>query len=243
MSLKLHIKICILISFPIFREVSSKCLNTGFTNTLNDDKIVIINTFKGFIMSRPKNTNRNSKPILDREYSILKSYVNGLETFETTKVKWLRSVELLFISGLRVSEILDIKIKDIVEGIKKSELSVFVKKQKIIRHIPLSNKSVSILKKLIKDEDDMDGYFIHKRNSKRNNLNSIGFTKDFNFVIQNILGKEFSSHSFRKGIITHMSMKGINPKITQSYIGHRNVTTTLNYYKPTSEDVRECLVR
>lgn len=192
---------------------------------------------------RPKNTNKNSKPILDKEFSVLKSYVNGLETFETTKLKWLRSLEILYMSGLRVSEILDIRIKDIQNGIEKSELSVFVKKQKIIRHIPLSQKSVNILKRLIKDETDIDGYFIHKRNSKRSNLNPNGFTKEFNDLLQLVLGKDFSSHSFRKGIITQMSKKGINPRLTQTFIGHRNVTTTLNYYKPTVEDVRECLVR
>ena len=194
-------------------------------------------------MGRPKNTNKNSKPILEKEFSILKSYVNGLETFETTKSKWTRSLELLFMSGLRVSEILDIRIKDIQSGIEKSELSVFVKKQKIIRHIPLSPKSVNILKRLIKDEADMDGYFIHKRNSKRSNLNPNGFTKEFNDLLQLVLGKDYSSHSFRKGLITQMSMKGINPKLTQTFIGHRNVTTTLNYYKPTVNEVRECLVR
>jgi len=194
-------------------------------------------------MGRPNHTNRNSKPILEKEYKILKSYINGLDSFETTKTKWLRSVELLFISGLRVSEILSLKISDINLGIETSELSVFVKKQKIIRHIPLSDKSISTLKKLIKDEEDENSYFIHKRNSKRRNLNHIGFTKDFNQLIQLVLGSEYSSHSFRKGLITQMSMKGINPKITQSFIGHRNVTTTLNYYKPTVEDIRECLVR
>ena len=194
-------------------------------------------------MGRPLNTNKNSKPILDKEFSILKSYVNGLETFETTKSKWIRSLELLFMSGLRVSEILDIRIKDIQNGIDNSELSVFVKKQKIIRHIPLSLKSVNILKRLIKDETDMDGYFIHKRNSKRNNLNPNGFTKEFNDLLQLVLGKDYSSHSFRKGLITQMSMKGINPRLTQAFIGHRNVTTTLNYYKPTTEDIRNSLVR
>ena len=194
-------------------------------------------------MGRPKNTNKNSKPILDKEFLILKSYVNGLETFETTKTKWIRSLEILYMSGLRVSEILNIRIKDIVEGINKSELSVFVKKQKIIRHIPLSKKSINTLKRLIRDETDMESYFIHKRNSKMSNLNPNGFTKEFNDLLQLVLGKDYSSHSFRKGLITQMSMKGINPKITQTFIGHRNVTTTLNYYKPTVEDVRECLVR
>ena len=195
-------------------------------------------------MSRPHNTQRNSKPILEREYKILKSYINGLETFETTKVKWMRSLELLYMSGMRVSEILDITIEDIIDGIKKGELSVFVKKQKIIRHIPLSKNSINILKRLIKNVSDIDSLYIHKRSNSKSKINPIGFTKDFNNFIQNILGKEYSTHSFRKGLITQMSVNGINPKITQTFIGHRNVTTTLNYYKPTAAaDVRNCLVR
>ncbi len=192
---------------------------------------------------RPKLSNRNSKPILEKEYQIIKSYINGLETFETTKTKWIRTIELLYICGLRLSEIIDIKIKDIKNGIEKSELSVFIKKQKIIRHIPLSEKSISTLKKLTKNESDLDNYFIHKRNNKKRKLNSNSFTKEFNDLLQLVLGNEYSSHSFRKGLITQMSIRGINPRITQSFIGHKNVTTTLNYYKPTIEDVRECLVR
>lgn len=192
---------------------------------------------------RPKLSNRNSKPILEKEYQVMKSYINGLETFETTKTKWIRTIELLYVCGLRLSEIIDIKTKDIKNGIEKSELSVFIKKQKIIRHIPLSQKSISTLKKLIKNENDDDTYFIHKRNNKKCKLNSNSFTKEFNDLLQLVLGNEYSSHSFRKGLITQMSMRGINPRITQSFIGHKNVTTTLNYYKPTIEDVRECLVR
>lgn len=192
---------------------------------------------------RPSGTYRNSKPILEDEYRILKSYINGLDGFETTKVKWLRSLELLWMSGLRVSEILTIRISDIHNGISKKELSVFVQKQKIIRHIPLSDKSVNVLKRLIEDETDEDNYYIHKRNSKMSNLNPIGFTKDFNQLIQSVLGKEFSTHSMRKGIIYSMSKKGINPSVTKSFIGHKNISTTLNYYSPTLQDVRECLVR
>ena len=192
---------------------------------------------------RPKNSNRNSKPILDREYQLLKTYVNGLDTFKTTKIKWIRSLEILFYSGLRVSEVLNIKIKDIRDGIMKGEMSVYISKQNTIRHIPLSPSSIKVLGKLIKDENDDESYFIHKRNNKRSKLNSNGFTKDLNDLIQFVLGKEYSSHSFRKGIITDFSSKGVNPKITQHFIGHRNVSTTLNYYKPTSEDIRKCLVR
>jgi len=96
-------------------------------------------------------------------------------------------------SGMRVSEILDVKIKDIKDGIEKSELSVFVKKQNIIRHIPLSDKSVKTLKRLIDDEADIDGYLIHKRNNVRCSLNANGFTKEFNDLIQLVLGMTATS--------------------------------------------------
>jgi integrase len=194
-------------------------------------------------MARPKNTNRNSKPLLEKEYKILKSYILGLDGYATTKTKWLRSLELLYMSGMRVSEILDIRIKDIIEGIKKEELSVYIKKQKIIRHIPLSEKSIKNLKKLIEDESDFEGYYIHKRNNVRNSLNPIGFTKDFNFLIQLVLGKNYSTHSFRKGIITEMGLSGVNPKLIQHFVSHKNIATTLNYINPTSEDIRNCLLR
>ena len=86
-------------------------------------------------------------------------------------------------------------------------------------------------------------HFIHKRNNVRNNLNSIGFTKDFNQLIQIVLGKNYSTHSFRKGIITEMGVSGINPKIIQHFVSHKNISTTLNYINPTSDDIRNSLLR
>ena len=192
---------------------------------------------------RPKNTKRNSKPILDQQFKILKSYINGMETFQTTKTKWIRSLEILFMTGMRVSEILEIRVKAIKEAIEKGELSVFVKKQNIIRHIPLSAKSVKILKTLIDGETDVDGYFIHRRNCVRGKLNANCFTKEFNDLIQTVLGENYSSHSFRKGIITEMGCNGVNPKLIQKFISHKNVATTLNYINPTSDDIRNALLR
>jgi len=192
---------------------------------------------------RPKNTKRNSKPILEREYKILKAYVNGLDGFETTKVKWLRTLELLYMSGMRVSEVLGLKIKDIKDGTDKKEISVFIKKQNLIRHIPLSDKSAKILKQLISNEADDDGYLIHRRNCVRSRLNTNGFTKEFNDLIQMVLGKNYSSHSFRKGIITEMGISGTNPKLIQHFIAHKNISTTLNYITPSSDDIRNSLLR
>ena len=192
---------------------------------------------------RPKNTKRNSNPILEKQYKILKSYINGIQTFQTTKTKWLRSLEILYMTGMRVSEVLEVRVMDVKNAIDKGELTVFVKKQQIVRHIPISEKSAKILSALIEGETDMDGYLIHKRNSVRSKLNSNGFTKELNDLIQTVLGENYSSHSFRKGIITEMGVSGINPKIIQHFIAHKNVSTTLNYIKPTADDIRNALLR
>ena len=166
-----------------------------------------------------------------------------METFQTTKTKWLRTLEILYMTGMRVTEILNLKIIDIQNAIDKSELSVFIQKQQIIRHIPLSEKSVKILKKLIENETDPENLFLHKRNRTKSTLNPNGFTKEFNDLIQTVLGDDYSSHSFRKGIITELGVKGVNPKIIQLFIAHKNVATTLNYIKPTAEDIRNALLR
>ena len=194
-------------------------------------------------VGRPKNSQRNSKPILEPQYKILKSYINGLDTFETTKIKWLRTLEILYMTGMRITEVLDLKISDIQKAIEKQELKVHVKKQDIKREIPLTEKSVKILKKLIENESDPESYFVHKRNNTKSKLNPNSFTKEFNDLIQSVLGDDYSSHSFRKGIITELGVKGINPKIIQLFIAHKNVSTTLNYIKPTSDDIRNALLR
>lgn len=194
-------------------------------------------------VGRPKNSQRNFKPILEPQYKILKSYINGLDTFQTTQTKWLRTLEILYMTGMRITEVLDLKISDVQNAIDKAELSVYVKKQQIIRHIPLSEKSVKVLKKLIENESDAESYFIHKRNNTKSTLNPNSFTKEFNDIIQTVLGENYSSHSLRKGIITEMGVSGINPKIIQHFIAHKNVSTTLNYIKPTSDDIRNALLR
>ena len=57
-------------------------------------------------------------------------------------------------------------------------------------------------------------------------------------MIQSVLGTHYSSHSFRSGIITELGNKGINAKIIQEFIGHKNVTTTMNYIKPSKDDTK-----
>jgi len=61
--------------------------------------------------------------------------------------------------------------------------------------------------------------------------------------MKEILGEGFTSHSFRQGLITEMGNKSINIKIISNFIGHKNVSTTLGYIKPTDDQIKNSLVR
>ena len=69
------------------------------------------------------------------------------------------------------------------------------------------------------------------------------YIQQVNSKIKEILGKGFSSHSFRQGLITEMGSKSINIKIISQFVGHKNVSTTMGYIKPTDEQIINCLVR
>ena len=62
--------------------------------------------------------------------------------------------------------------------------------------------------------------------------------------MQKALGdRSFTSYSFRQGLITEYASKGVNTRIIQEFIGHRDTKTTMRYIRPTEQDLRESLIR
>ena len=80
-------------------------------------------------------------------------------------------------------------------------------------------------------------------NSINRKLNNIALINLVNKYMKKILGKGFSSHSFRQGIISEMGSKSINPRIIQSFIGHSDIKTTMRYIRPTANDMKISLIR
>ena len=95
------------------------------------------------------------------------------------------------------------------------------------------------------ENEDLENRVIAKGSSKdkRVGINNIVFIQQINSTIKNILGKGYSSHSFRQGLITEMGSKSINIKIISQFVGHKNVSTTMGYIKPTDDQIINSLVR
>lgn len=92
---------------------------------------------------------------------------------------------------------------------------------------------------------DLQSRVITKGSCKnhRTGINPIVFIAQVNQVMKSILGKGYTSHSFRQGLITEMGSRSINTKIISKFIGHSDVKTTMRYINPTDEDLQRAMIR
>ena len=185
--------------------------------------------------------------ITELEYKKLMSFVRGNETLRSnTKQNLLRTFTILFFTGLRLNEVQELKIIDIKNLLQNGNIKIDISKTSTQRKLYLTNSFQKELLKLFDftTEDDENRIITKGSNkNKKTSINKIVFIQQVNKIIKEILGEGFSSHSFRQGLITEMGSKSINIKIISQFVGHKNISTTMGYIKPTDEQIRDALVR
>lgn len=185
--------------------------------------------------------------ITEVEYKKLMSFVRGNETLrENTKLNLLRTFTILFFTGLRLNEVQELKIIDIKNLLQNGNVKIDISKTSTQRKLYLTNSFQKELLKLFDFKNELDDNKIISKGSdknKRTSINKIVFIQQVNKTIKEILGEGFSSHSFRQGLITEMGSKSINIKIISQFVGHKNISTTIGYIKPTDEQIKEALIR
>jgi integrase len=198
-------------------------------------------------MKQKKEIKKIKENITEVEYKKLMTFVRGNEAFrENTKLNLLRTFTILFFTGLRLNEVQELKIKDIKNLLQDGNVKIDISKTSTQRKLYLSNSFQKELVKLfdLKNEDDENKIITKGANkNKTTSINNIVFIQQVNKVIKDILGEGFSSHSFRQGLITEMGSKSINIKIISQFVGHKNISTTMGYIKPTDEQIFNNLIR
>ncbi len=165
-------------------------------------------------------------------------------------------LELLFSTGLRVSELARLKKEDI--NLKKTEFSVQGKGGRW-RVVFLSNQAGYWLKKYLQARTDMEpGLFIrYDRAAPRQSKLSVGQTKtksdkvDKGLTPRSIqrlvkkyakvagLTKRITPHSLRHSYGTDLLAGGADLRAVQELLGHKNITTTQIYTHVTDQHLKE----
>lgn len=188
---------------------------------------------------------RIKESITEKEFKKLMSYVRGDDSIrENTRINLLRTFIFLYYCGLRLNEVQELKVIDVKNLLKNEMIKIYISKTSSERKVYLTPTFKKEINKLFDFtiEDDSNK-IIHKSTSKKTGINNIVFIQQVNSKMKEILGEGFTSHSFRQGLITEMGSKSINIKIISNFIGHKNVSTTLGYIKPTDDQIKNSLVR
>ena len=192
----------------------------------------IIKTNPALTLEQPKVPQRLPKVISPQEIEeILNQNLN-----KTEKV----IVELLYGCGLRVSELVNLKINDYDLNGKYLECTGKGSKDRIV---PLGKKAIIAIKNYLPERE----YLIQKFNLVTKNLlindkgKTINRQEIYTFIHNHgkMLNKTISPHTLRHSFATHLLENGADLRVVQELLGHSDVSTTQLYTHISKKRLKE----
>ena len=163
-----------------------------------------------------------------------------------TKLRDRAILETLFSTGLRVAELVKLNREQIKirKKIQELEISIIGKGEKV-RTIYFSKRSIVWLKKYIDIRNDIDpALFINFKSGIEKNNKSRRLTVR---SIENIVKKYIkiaglpimtTPHTIRHSFATDLLSNGVDLRIVQEFLGHRNIATTQIYTHVTNKQLK-----
>lgn len=183
---------------------------------------------------------------LDKKRLYLSTADSKLVKFQLMKLDNItRAFVVLYHTGIRMSELQNIKVSDIVEAIKKEEMFVYQSKTKSIREVSISPIGGQEFRDVFNEqlnEPYQDTYILRRWGKPREKL-SIGYIERIlNHFLRNTLGERYSTHSFRRGLINDMINLGCSTVEVQKMIGHKHISTTSIYADELIEERKKQII-
>lgn len=140
-------------------------------------------------------------------------------------------LELLYATGLRISELLGLTIHDIIYPDKVILIRGKGSKQ---RYVPVLDNVLTLVAQYITQTRPVllkfkknDFVFLNKDGGK---MSRMGFWKILQAaVLAAGLNKDVTPHTFRHSFATHLLEAGVNLRIVQTLLGHASLNTTQIY--------------
>ncbi len=153
--------------------------------------------------------------------------------------------EVMYACGLRVSELIGLKISDLFFDV--GFIRVIGKNDKQ-RLIPIGEEAIkqinfylderALLKNIKKGEEDI--IFLNKRGSRLSRIMVFYIVKEI--ALQVGITKTVSPHTFRHSFATHLVEGGADLKAVQDMLGHESITTTEIYTHLDKEYLKDVIM-
>lgn len=193
------------------------------------------------LISNPKQEKTLPKYL---KYEDLEKMINSIDTSSKEGIQNKLIIELLYSTGIRVSELVNIKLKDI--KIKENQITILGKGNK--ERIVLFGKTAkTVLEQYIKEYKEyyqgniINEYLLINKKGKPLTTNKI------ELIVKKItkecsLKHNVSPHTLRHTFATHMLENGADLKTVQELLGHENLKTTAIYTHVTNERLKHVFI-
>lgn len=183
-------------------------------------------------LNRPKKEKRLPNFINNNDYE--KIIKKSLERTDFIGRRNTLLLELLYSSGIRISEALNIKIKDINMGDKSIRI---LGKGSKMRIVYFGEYAKEYLEEYLKARNSSLEYlFLNKNNTLLTRRGAEYIIS--NLVKTSLLKKKVTPHTFRHSYATEMLNNGADIRSVQELLGHSSLSTTGIYTHVTNEVVR-----
>lgn len=155
-------------------------------------------------------------------------------------------LETLYSCGLRVSELVNLKISDLYFDEGYIRVKGKGDKERLVPISPKAMKEIDYYrhnyrKKLQVDKKSVDILFLNRRGKKLTRV--MIFTIIKNLVAKSGIKKNVSPHSFRHSFASHLVDRGADLRAVQEMLGHESIITTEIYTHLDRQYLRDTIIQ
>lgn len=179
----------------------------------------------------------------ENEIRIMIDYLNNIKD-----LKKLTMICVLYETGTRVSEFINIKLEDLKLS-DNASITLYGKGDKT-RIVPISQELVKLINKYLKETyinygDNYLFYSTHKKKYYRNSINKIinQIVLQLSLKYPEYFKGNYHPHSFRHSKATHLYNNGTPLLYVKEFLGHSTIASTEIYATPDSKKQREEILR
>jgi integrase/recombinase XerD len=172
--------------------------------------------------------------------------ISNVKLNSKTGLRNIAIIELLYSCGLRVSELIHLKVSDLF--FKDSLIKVTGKGNKE-RFVPISNQSqkyinnyineIRIFSKIKKGSEDT--LFLNERGSGLSRVMIFIILKELKSLSK--INKKIGPHTLRHSFATHLIENGADLITIQKMLGHESITTTERYLHVSKKHLIESIMK
>ena len=222
------------------RNYLSKLVRMGMSKSTERRKLSSINSFINYLINEerisPDRVEAISSPKMEKRLPVVLTTAEVNRLLEASigpkpiDYRNYCMLELLYGSGLRISELTSLNIGDI--HLNQGIINVFGKGSKE-RIVPINKEEEKALKdyiltyRMLLEPKDFDAVFLNRNGERISRIAVFKIIKEL--AIKANIDKDISPHTLRHSFATHLLEGGADIMAVKELLGHEDISTTEHY--------------